>query len=104
MSHKHFTVAGRKFALDKETVKHKLATIKAQPIDLVYVRVGGKKFPVKQALAEVSGLIKSQFTTQDAVRVLGGVGFVPKEEKKKKDEYNPGLALSSESPPRQRTG
>ncbi len=88
MSHKeHFTVAGRKFALDKERVEGRLKTIKPQPIDLVYVHVGQKDFPVKQALAEsVPGLIKSQFTTQDAVRVMGKVGFDPKEKKKKKDE------------------
>ena len=82
----HFTVSGREFDLDRKSVEYKLATIKAEPIDLVYVRVGKKNFPVKQALAEVSGLIKSQFTTQDAVRVLGRVGFTPKEKKKTEDE------------------
>ena len=81
----HFTVAGRKIALDKETVEAKLATIKAQPVDLVYVTVGGKQFPVKQAFAEATGLIKSQFTTQDATRVLGRVGFNPKEKKRKEE-------------------
>lgn len=80
----HYTVAGHKIALDKETVEDKLATIKAQPVDLVYVYVGGRKFPVKQAFAEATGLIKSQFTTQDAVRVLNGIGFDPKEQKNKK--------------------
>lgn len=81
----HFRVSGREFALDKEAVEHKLATIKPDPIDLVYVKVKGKDFPVKQALAEVSGLIKSRFTTQDAARVLGKLGFEPKEKKRKKE-------------------
>ena len=81
----HYTVAGHKIALDKETVEDKLATIKAQPVDLVYVYVGGRKFPVKQAFAEATGLIKSQFTTQDAVRVLEGVGFKAKRKKKKEE-------------------
>lgn len=62
-----------------------MATIKAQPIDLVYVTVARKQFPVKQALAETTGLIKSQFTTQDAVRVLGKVGFQPKERRRKEE-------------------
>jgi 5-methylcytosine-specific restriction enzyme B len=79
----HYTVAGHNIALDKETVEYKLATIKAQPIDLVYVKVGGEKFPVKQVFAEATGLIKSQFTTQDAVRVLNGIGFDPKEQRDK---------------------
>lgn len=80
-----FKVAGREFTLDKEDVQSKLATIKPQPIDLVYVKVGKKSFPVKQALAEATGLIKSQFTTQDAVRVLGRIGFEPKEKKNKEE-------------------
>jgi hypothetical protein len=80
----YFTVSGHKIALDKKTVQGKLATIKADPIDLVYVHVNQKDFPVKQAFAEATGLIKSQFTTQDAVRVLGRVGFDAKEDKTKK--------------------
>jgi 5-methylcytosine-specific restriction enzyme B len=78
----HFRVSGREFELDKGAVEHKLKTVKPQPVELVYVKVGKKDFPVKQVLAEVSGLIKSQFTTQDAVRVLARVGFEPKEKKK----------------------
>ena len=87
MSHKQqFTVSGHKIVLDKDTVENKLATMKAQPINLVYVRVGGRKFPVKQAFAEATGLIKSQFTTQDAVRVLDRVGFTAKEDKGKENQ------------------
>jgi hypothetical protein len=48
--------------------------------------VGKKEFPVKQTFAGASGLIKSQFTTQGAVRVLGRVGLDPKERKKEKNE------------------
>ncbi|MFY9681965.1 MAG: hypothetical protein WA416_10665 [Candidatus Sulfotelmatobacter sp.] len=81
----HFTVAGHKVTLDKETVEHKLATIKAEPINEIYVRVGKKRFPVNQVFAEAAGLIKSQFTTRDAVRVLEGVGFKAKRKKKKEE-------------------
>jgi hypothetical protein len=81
-----FRVAGREFDLDKEMVEHKLLAMKAQPIDLVYVRVGKKDFPVKQALAKATVMIKSQFTTQDAVRVLGKLGFNPREKKRKEEE------------------
>jgi len=73
-----FRVSGHDLELTKEGVERKLATIKAQPITKVYVKVGRKAFPVKQALAEVAkqeGLIKSSFTTQDAVRVFNGLGF-----------------------------
>jgi hypothetical protein len=79
----HFTVSGREFPLTKEKVEYKLATIKAQPIKKVYVKVRRTNFPVIQALAEASGLIRSQVRTQDAVRVLSRLGFDPKEKKKK---------------------
>ncbi len=84
MSHKeHFRVAGRDFALDKETVEQKLATIKPKPISLLYVRVKGKNYPVKQALSEATGIIRARFTSQDASRVLGKVGFEAKEKRTK---------------------
>jgi hypothetical protein len=77
MAIKH-RVSGHDFELSTGGIEHKLATIKAEPITKVYVKVGKKKFPVKQALAEVAkkeGLIKSAFTTQDAVRVFLKHGF-----------------------------
>ena len=78
-----FRVSGHDLELSKEGVEYKLNALKAQPITKVYVKVGKKKFPVKQALAEVAkkkGLIKSGFTTQDAVRVFNGLGFEVGEE------------------------
>lgn len=76
----HFRVGGYDFDLTKEDVQGILKTLKAQPVRKVYIKAWNKDFPVKQALAEsVPGLIRSGFTTQDAVRVLRGVGFEPKE-------------------------
>lgn len=87
MSHKeHFTVTGYEFALDKETVEGKLATIKPERITKVYVKVGGEEFPVTQVLSEaVPKLIKSRVSTQTAVRVLTKIGFEPKEKKRKEE-------------------
>jgi hypothetical protein len=81
MSHKqHFRVGGYDFDLSKEDVHGTLKTLKAQPVKKVYIKAWNKEFPVKQALAEaVPGLIRSGFTTQDAVRVLRGVGYEPLE-------------------------
>lgn len=85
MSHKeHFRVGGYDFELSKDDVQDSLKTLKAQPVNKVYIKAWNKEFPVKQALAEaVPGLILSAFTTQDAVRVLRGVGYEPKEKKRK---------------------
>jgi UDP-3-O-acyl-N-acetylglucosamine deacetylase len=87
VSHKDYrTVAGHQITLDKKTVEHKLATIKPEPIDSVYVKVRKKEYPVKQVFAAATGLIRSQFSTKDAVRVLEWVGFDPKEKQKEKVE------------------
>jgi 5-methylcytosine-specific restriction enzyme B len=80
-----FTVSGHQFGLDRETVERKLATIKAEKPKSVYVRVAGENYPVKQALAEVTGLIRSQFSTKDATRVFDHLRF-PLKQKKKKNE------------------
>jgi hypothetical protein len=77
----HFRVGGQDFELSREDVQESLRTLKAQPVRKVYIQAWNKKFPVKQALAEsVPGLIRSGFTTQDAVRVLRAVGYEPLEE------------------------
>jgi hypothetical protein len=72
----HFRVGGQDFELSKEDVQESLGTRKAQPVRKVYIKAWNKKFPVKQALAEsVPGMIRSGFTTQDAVRVLRALGY-----------------------------
>jgi hypothetical protein len=80
-----FRVSGHDLSISKKDVEHRLNTIKEQRITKVYVEVGKKEFPVKQAFAEIGkakGLIKSSFTTQDAVRVFNGLGFKVGEKKK----------------------
>ena len=85
MSHKEYrTVGGHQITLDKKTVEHKLATIEAERNASVFVKVRKKEFPVKQALAEATGLMRSQFSTKDAVRVLEWVGYTAKQRKKRK--------------------
>jgi hypothetical protein len=83
------TVAGHQIALDKKTVQHKLATIKPEKNASVYVKVGKKDFPVKQAFAEATGLIRSQFSTKDAVRVLEWAGYEAKQREKRKANDKP---------------
>lgn len=81
-----FRVSRHDLKVSRDDVESRLNTIKEQPITKVWVEVGEKRFPVKQALAEVGkskGLIKSSFTTQDAVRVFNGLGFKVGEKKKK---------------------
>jgi hypothetical protein len=76
MGDKHFfTIGGVEFSLTKEEVERKLKTVEPEEVRQVYVEVNAKKYPVKQALAVAAGLIRSGFTTQDAVRVFRRLSF-----------------------------
>ncbi len=76
MSEKYtFTIGGAVFSLTREEVERKLKGINPEVVHQVYVEVNGRKYPVKQALAEVIGLMRSGFTTQDAVRVFRRLSF-----------------------------
>lgn len=70
-----FTIGGYEFSLSAEDVERKLRGVEPEEIQQVYVEVSGRRFPVKQALAVSAGLIRSGFTTQNAVRVLRKLGF-----------------------------
>jgi hypothetical protein len=76
MSEKYtFTIGGETFSLTNEQVERKLKSVEPEDIRQVYVEVNGTKYPVKQALGEVIGLMRSGFTTQDAVRVFRRLSF-----------------------------
>jgi hypothetical protein len=71
-----FTIGGYRFELSKEETEQRLRDIQPERVRKVFVEVNGKKYPAKQALiAAESGLIRSGFTTQDAIRVLRKLGF-----------------------------
>jgi hypothetical protein len=70
-----FTVGGEEFSLEKKDVERKLKGIAPEPIQKLFVIVNGTKFPVKQALALSSGLIRAGFTTQYAFRIFRKLGF-----------------------------
>ena len=70
-----FTIGGHEFSLSADDVERKLKGVEPEEIQQVYAEVAGKRYPVKQALAVSAGLIRSGFTTQNAVRVLRKLGF-----------------------------
>ena len=65
-----FTVGGVEFFLSKEEVERKLQTLAPETIREVSVEVNGKRYPVKQALAEATGLLRGSFTSHDAMRIF----------------------------------
>jgi hypothetical protein len=71
-----FTIGGQVFSLTKEEVERKLKNVEPENVRQVYVEINAKKYPIKQALAEAAGLLRSGFTTQDAVRVFRRLSFL----------------------------
>lgn len=65
-----FTVGGVEFFLSKSDVEQKLQAVEPENIREVSVLVNEKRYPVKQALAEATGLLRGNFTSHDAMRVF----------------------------------
>lgn len=65
-----FTIGGAEFYLSKVEIEQKLFGVEPEPVREVSVEVNGRRYPVKQALAEVTGLLKGNFTSHDAMRVF----------------------------------
>ena len=65
-----FTVGGVEFFLSKADVEQKLQGVGPENIREVSVEIGGRRYPVKQALAEATGLLRGNFTSHDAMRVF----------------------------------
>ena len=70
-----FTLGGADIALSRAQIENRLADVEPEPLKQVFVVVGARKFPVKQALAVGAGIVRSGFTTQDALRILRKLGF-----------------------------
>jgi hypothetical protein len=71
----HFTVGGMRVSTSREEIERKLKGVQPERIHQCYVTINGKDYPVKQPLEVMAGLLRSGFTTQDAIRVLRKVGF-----------------------------
>jgi hypothetical protein len=70
-----FTVGGREITLAREEVEKALKDVKPELVRTHLVFVGGKAYPVKQALREATGLDTLDFHTTDARRVFRRLGF-----------------------------
>lgn len=71
-----FRIAGHPFDLKAEDVLHAVRNVDPEPIVSHYVVVGVRRFPPKQAIGEVTGLDRADFTTHQALRTLMRLGFV----------------------------
>jgi len=72
----HFRVGGHEFVLSRNDVESRLETREPEEIRKIFVTVNGRRYPVKQALEAVEPeLMRSGFTSSEAIRVFRKLGF-----------------------------
>jgi len=77
-----FTIKGKTFTLTKEDVEKALEGLEPEPLSgraKYYVEHKGRRYPIKQVLAAVTGLPRLGFTAMHAHRILTELGFEVKE-------------------------
>jgi 5-methylcytosine-specific restriction protein B len=73
-----FVIGRRRVELSKEKVVEVLRGLEPEPLRgraRYYVELDGRKYPVKQVMATVTGLSKESLSTEQAVKVLRALGF-----------------------------
>jgi len=76
------TIRGRDFDISRQDVERTLERLEPEPLKgraRYYIEHNGKKYPIKQVVAEVTGLLRVAFTSRDAYDVLTKLGFDVKE-------------------------
>ena len=72
---RHVKIAGQPFVLRNSDVLRAVRKVDPEPITSHFVVVGGRRFPPKQVLSEVTGLDRADFTTHQARRTMLRLGF-----------------------------
>lgn len=70
-----FKINGKEYTCSKKEVERTLKNILPEKINTYYITACGKRYPVKQALAETLKIGRSTFITTDAHRQLEKMGF-----------------------------
>ncbi len=70
-----FRIGGVEYLLSKEDVERQLQDVEPEVVREVAVTVKGKRYPVKQALAKVTGLLRGDFNTHTAMNVFRRLSF-----------------------------
>ena len=75
MSRESFELRGKRFELSSSDVEERLKRVEPKTVTKYQVRINGKAYPPKQALAAAIGKPVANFTTMDATRILSKLGF-----------------------------
>jgi hypothetical protein len=70
-----FVIAGNRFDLERTAITQAVRKVLPEPLNEHYVVIGGRRYPPKQVIAEVTGLDRADFTTHQARRILMRLGF-----------------------------
>ena len=70
-----FTINGKEHTCSKKDVEGALKNIPPEKVNTYFIKVHGKRYPVKQALAQTLKIGRSTFITTDAHRQLEKMGF-----------------------------
>ena len=77
-----FVIRGRVYDIRRDDVVKAVEGVEPEPMSgkrKYYVEIGGKRYPIKQVVALVTGLPRIAFTAMDAYRILTKLGFEVKE-------------------------
>ena len=70
-----FTIGGKLIEVDRTQVEKTLKRATPGRVDRYYIETHGKRFSIKQILAETTGIPLIGFTSMDAYRVLKKLDF-----------------------------
>ena len=66
---------GTDYQIDSEKIVRLASRLEPKGIDKYWAKIQGRRFPPKQIVSELLGVPLVDFTTMDASRILGAVGF-----------------------------
>jgi hypothetical protein len=75
----HASLGGISYTLDRKQFEAKLANAQPEAIRKYFVEIGGRKFPVKQAVSVGLGAPRAAFRTDAAIHTLTKLGYQTQE-------------------------
>ncbi|MEC4682533.1 MAG: hypothetical protein VST70_02475 [Nitrospirota bacterium] len=72
----HFTVSGNRYSISKREIEQKMRGIAPESTRKYRIAINGIDYPIKQVLESITGLSRSAFTSQEAMRVLRKFEFL----------------------------
>lgn len=74
-----FVLGGARYEVTPAQFEERLTKIDPEPIHKYWVAIGGKRFPVKQAVGIGLGAERATFSSSQAISILRKLGYSPQE-------------------------